>query len=96
MEPRFRVGQICAAKMYAKVGMYAEALAACEHAWEFSGGNTEAFSVAGYVHAASGDRNKAEAAIHRMRELKKRRYVPPYNVALVFAGLGETEAALAG
>jgi TolB-like protein len=94
MEPRFWVGQICAAKVYANVGMYSEALAACERAWEFSGGNTEALSIAGYVHAASGDRSKAEAAIHRMQELKKERYVPPYNVALVFAGLGETEAAL--
>jgi len=29
-----------------------------------------------------------------MLELKKERYVPPYNVALLFAGLGQTEAAL--
>jgi tetratricopeptide (TPR) repeat protein len=94
MEARFWVGQICAAKVYEKVGMYAEALAACEHAWEFSGGNTEALSIAGYVHAVSGDRAKAEATIHRMLELKKERYVPPYNVALVFAGLRETEVAL--
>lgn len=94
MEPRFWVGQICAAKVYEKVGMYSEALVACEHAWEFSGGNTEALSIAGYVHAVSGDRAKAEATIHQMLELKRERYVPPYNVALVFAGLGETEAAL--
>ena len=94
MEARFWVGQICAAKVYEKVGMYPEALTACEHAWEFSGGNTEALSIAGYVHAISGDRAKAEATIHKMVELKKERYVPPYNVALVFAGLRETEAAL--
>jgi TolB-like protein/Flp pilus assembly protein TadD len=94
MEARFWVGQICAAKVYEKVGMYSEALAACEHAWEFSGGNTEALSIAGYVQAVSGDRAKAEATIHKMLELKKERYVPPYNVALVFAGLRETEVAL--
>jgi TolB-like protein/Flp pilus assembly protein TadD len=94
MEPRFWIGQICSAKVYEKVGMYAEALAACEQAREFSGGNTEALSVAGYVHAVSGDRAKAEAAIHQMLELRKQRYVPPYNIALVFAGLTQTEAAL--
>jgi len=94
MEPRFWVGQICAAKVYEKVGMYSEALVACEHAWEFSGGNTEALSLAGYVHAVSGDRAKAEASVDQMLELKKERYVPPYNVALLFAGLGQTEAAL--
>ena len=94
MEPRFWVGQICAAKAYEKLGMYSEALAACAHAWEFSGGNTEALSLAGYVHAVSGDRAKAEAKIDQMLELRKQRYVPSYNRALVHAGLEETETAL--
>jgi TolB-like protein/tetratricopeptide (TPR) repeat protein len=94
MEPRFWIGQICAAKVYERVGMYSEALVACEHAWEFSGGNTEALSLAGYIHAVSGDSGKAEATMHRMLELKKERYVPPYNIALLFTGLGQTEAAL--
>jgi len=94
MESRFWVGQICVAKVYEKQGMYSEALVACDHALEFSGGNSEALSLAGYVHAISGDRPKAEGSIHKMLERKKERYVPPYNLALVFAGLGEPEAAL--
>ena len=94
MESRFWVGQICVAKTYEKLGMYSEALAACDRAWEFSAGNSEALSVAGYVHAVSGDRAKAEGKIQEMLERKKERYVPPYNLALVFAGLGETEPAL--
>jgi tetratricopeptide (TPR) repeat protein len=95
MEPRFWVGQICAAKTYEKLGMYSEAFAACDKAWEYSGGNSEALSLAGYVHAVSGKkRTEAEAKIHTMLERKQQRYVPPYNVALVFAGLGETERAL--
>jgi TolB-like protein/Flp pilus assembly protein TadD len=94
MEPRFWVGQICAAKVYEKAGMYAEALSACDQAWDFSGGNTEALSLAGYVHAVTGHRAKAEATIDQMMELMKERYVPPYNVGLVFAGLREAEAAL--
>jgi hypothetical protein len=61
---------------------------------EYSGGNSEALSIAGYVHAVSGNRTEAEAKIHTMLERKRQRYVPPYNVALVFAGLGETERAL--
>lgn len=94
MESRFWVGQICVAKVYEKQGMYSEALVACDHALEFSGGNSEALSLAGYVHAIAGDRPKAEGSIHKMLERKKERYVPPYNLALVFAGLGESEAAL--
>jgi tetratricopeptide (TPR) repeat protein len=94
MESRFWVGQICVAKVYEKQRMYSEALLACDHALEFSGGNSEALSLAGYVHAISGDRPKAEGSIHTMLERRKERYVPPYNLALVFAGLGEPEAAL--
>jgi TolB-like protein len=94
MESRFWVGQICLAKTYEKLGMYSEALIACDRAWEFSAGNSEALSLAGYVHAVSGDRAKAEGKIQEMLERKKERYVPPYNLALVFAGLGETETGL--
>lgn len=46
------------------------------------------------MHAVSGNRTEAEAKIQTMLERKQQRYVPPYNVALVFAGLGETERAL--
>ncbi len=94
MEPRFWIGQICAAKVYEKLGMHSEALEACELAGQFSGGNSEALSIAGYVHAVSGERGKAEGYIQQMMERKKERYVPPYNVALVFAGLGDYETAL--
>jgi TolB-like protein/Flp pilus assembly protein TadD len=94
MESRFWIGQICAAKIYVKLGMHSEALAACDLAWQFSGGNSEALSLAGYVHAVAGDRAKAEEYIHQMLKRRKERYVPPYNVSLVFAGLGETERAL--
>ena len=94
LEPRFWVGQICAAKVYEKLQMHSEALRACDHAWEYSSGNTEAPSIAGYIYAVTGDKAKAEDKIQDMRALKKDRYVSPYNLALVYAGLGQTESAL--
>jgi tetratricopeptide (TPR) repeat protein len=94
MESRFWVGQICAAKVYEKLGRYSDALTACDRAWEFSLGNSEALSLAGYVHAVSGNTRQAEAKVNEMIELTKTRYVPPYNVALVFAGLKETKMTL--
>ena len=94
MEARFWIAHICLAKSCEKERMYSEALAACEKAWEFSVGNSEALSVAGYVHAVSGEIANAEAKIHQMLERAKTRYVPPYNLALVFAGLRDTESAV--
>jgi len=93
MESRFWIAHICLAKTYEQKGMYAEALQACENAWNFSGGNTEALSIAGYVQAVAGDRTQAERKVQEMLQRKKERYVPPYNLALVFAGLKQTESA---
>jgi len=94
MEARFWIAHICLAKSCEKERMYSEALAACDKAWEFSVGNSEALSLAGYVYAVSGEKASAEAKIHQMLERGKQRYVPPYNLALVFAGLRDTESAV--
>ena len=94
IEWRFWIAHICLAKTCEQQGMYSEALAACDAAWELSGGNSEALSIAGYVHAISGEIAKAQDKIQQLLEQKAKRYVPPYSVALVFAGLRDTEAAL--
>ena len=94
MEWRFWIAHICLAKSYEQQGMYEDALAACDAAGAFSGGNSEAVSIAGYVHAISGEKARAEGKIHELLERKTTRYVPPYSLALVFAGLQDTEAAL--
>lgn len=94
LEPRFWVAHICLAKSFEQLGRHDEALAACEKAEEFSGGNSEALSLAGYVHAVSGDIAKAEEKLQQMLEQKLKRYVPPYNLALVFASLKQVDEAL--
>ncbi len=94
LEPRFWVAHICLAKSYEQLGMYNEALAACDEAWKFSSGNSEALSLGGYVHAAAGDKANAEQKIQQLNQERAKRYVPPYNLALVFAGLKQKDAAL--
>lgn len=94
LESRFWVAQICLAKTYERLGRYAEALECCRNAWASSGGNTEALSIAGYVHAVSGERAEAEQRIHELVARRKEHYVPSYNIALVFAGLGDIDSAV--
>lgn len=94
LDPRFWVAQICLAKAYERLGRHAQALECCRHAWASSGGNTEALSIAGYVHAVAGERAEAERKIQALQARRQERYVPPYNLALVFAGLGEPDSAL--
>jgi TolB-like protein/Flp pilus assembly protein TadD len=94
LEARFWVAHICMAKVYERLGRYGEALECCENGRRFSGANTEAVSIGGYVHAVAGERAKAEAALHDLLQWRGERYVPPYNIALVFAGLKDFDAAL--
>lgn len=94
LEPRFWVARICLAKTCERMGRLDLALEACSLAFECSGGNTEALSLAAHIHATAGRRTEAEQTIGRMLELRERRYVPPYNLALAYAGLDEAPQAL--
>ncbi len=46
----------------------------------------------GHVYAVSGRREAAERVLHDLRDLSSRKYVTPYGVALVYAGLGDGES----
>ena len=92
--PSFWVAQICLAKAYAQAGRHQDALGACEEAWRYSGGNTEAVSLAGYVLGVMGDKNASHEKLRQLLESRRERYVPPYNIALIYAGLGEHRAAM--
>jgi len=94
LESRFWVAQICLAKTYERLGRYADALECCRNAWASSGGNTEALSIAGYVHAVTGERAQAEQRIHELVTRRKEHYVPSYNIALVCAGLRDLDSAV--
>ncbi len=94
IEPNFWIGQIVLCRSYERLRRYEEALKACRKAAEFSGGVSEATSLAGYVYAVSGQRQQAEQALQALRVTSETRYVPPYNFALLYQGLGNSNEAL--
>jgi hypothetical protein len=46
------------------------------------------------VQALTGDRAAAEQVLRTLTELSTRKYVPPCNIAMIYAGLRDTESAL--
>ena len=68
------------------------ALEALADAARFSGGNSKTISLRGYLLAKAGRVNEAREVLRRLEAVSRERYVPPYAVALVHAGLGEREA----
>jgi TolB-like protein/tetratricopeptide (TPR) repeat protein len=95
LNQEFWIAHIVHAKVLAEIGRPDEALKACQRALIFSGGNTEALSMKGWVLATSGRRGEAREVLSALERTSESRFVPPYNIALVQAGLGETAAAFA-
>jgi len=48
----------------------------------------------GYVYAAAGKREEAQAMLLKLKELAKTKYVDAYVVAIVYSGLGDRDEAL--
>lgn len=68
-----------------------EALAEFEQARALSAGNSEAVSMIGYTLARSGDRKGAQAALAELLGRSPAHYVPPFNVAMLYNGLGDAD-----
>jgi TolB-like protein/Tfp pilus assembly protein PilF len=58
-------------------------------------GNTELWAGLGHAYAVSGKRAEAQKVLDYLNSLSAHSYVAPYNVAVVYAGLGENDAAFA-
>jgi TolB-like protein/Flp pilus assembly protein TadD len=94
LDPRFWVAHINMAKLRQLQGLHQEAILFAQKAHDFSAGNTEARSLAGYSYGLMGWRDKAEQSLAELERLRKERYVPAYNIATVHLGLGEFESAI--
>ncbi|MBA3357328.1 MAG: winged helix-turn-helix domain-containing protein [Pyrinomonadaceae bacterium] len=95
LDPNFWIARLTLAKVYTRRRMYPEAIAELSKARELSGGNTETISLIGYAWALSGNRAQAQTTLDELISLSTRRYVPPYNIAMVYNGLDEKDEALA-
>ncbi len=94
IEPNFWIAHIILARVYIRQKRFDEAFAEAKKAGEFSGGNSEAVSLAGYAMAKAERRDEALAMLEELNSRANQRYVPSYNVAMIYNGLGEREEAL--
>jgi DNA-binding winged helix-turn-helix (wHTH) protein/TolB-like protein/Flp pilus assembly protein TadD len=82
------------AQVYAQKGRYSEALSEAQKAWDLSDDSGSSW-VLGYVYAVAGRRAEAQQQINELLKLSKQRYVPPYDIAQIYAGLGDKDQAFA-
>jgi tetratricopeptide (TPR) repeat protein len=94
LDPTFWVTHLTLGKVYIQQRKYPEAAAAFIKARELSHGNSEAIASIGYVAALAGDKAKARAVLDELKGLLVEHYIPPFNIAMVYTGLGDKNEAL--
>jgi DNA-binding winged helix-turn-helix (wHTH) protein/TolB-like protein/tetratricopeptide (TPR) repeat protein len=78
-------------RSYKEKRMYQEALTELEKATDLLKGSAEVLSLVGYTYAVSSRRLEAQNVLTELHRLSKQRYVSPYHLAMVYAGLGERD-----
>jgi DNA-binding winged helix-turn-helix (wHTH) protein/tetratricopeptide (TPR) repeat protein len=87
--PHMLLGWTCAQE-----GKSDEAVAATRQALRLND-NPQVLASLGYAYARAGRRDEANQVLADLRQQAVHKYVSPYDVATVYAGLGETEQTLA-
>lgn len=77
---------------YEQKGMYPEAIAEFEKGVKLSG-SPLMLALLGHAYAVSGKRAEAQRVLDDLQQLQSQRYVSPYTVAAIYAGLGDHEQA---
>src|SRR5687768_6896753 len=75
---------------YEAKGMYPEAIAEFQTGVKLSG-SPLMLALLGHAYAASGKRTDAQQVLTDLQQLQDQRYVSPYTVAAIYAGLGDKE-----
>lgn len=92
LDPEFWIGHMMRAQVFEQQGHNDRALEELTAAARFSGSNSKALSLRGYVLAKVGRANEARALMATLETVSRQQYVPPYTFALIHAGLRETDA----
>lgn len=91
--PAFWISYFQLALVHERLGNNELALKALNDAEALSGGNSKIVSLRGYILAKLGRTNEAESVLRTLKNIDPEKYVPPYAMALVHAGLDQRDSA---
>lgn len=77
---------------YEAKGMYAEAISEFQTGVKLSG-SPLMLALLGHAYAVAGKKTEAQQILNDLQQLQEQRYVSPYTVAAIYAGLGDQDQA---
>jgi serine/threonine protein kinase/tetratricopeptide (TPR) repeat protein len=92
LQPDYAAAHLIFADTYAAKGQYAEAIAEYQKYISLNGETTSTLCYLGSAYAKSGKRDEALAILNKLKTTKE--YVSPAELAVLYVGLGDKEAAL--
>ncbi len=95
LDPDHWLAHLFASSAYIEKGMFAEAVVEAHKASELMPAGSHSTAFEAYALAKSGKQAQARAELQNLLTLSKQRYVSPYNVALIYNGLGDRDETLA-
>ncbi len=95
MDPNFAVAHLWLGQVYEQRRMYETAISEFQKGISLSGGGTYALARLGHAYAVAGRRGEAQMVLNQLNDLSKQKYVSPYDIGMIYAGLGENDRAFA-
>ena len=91
--PDYWFAHLYLARVAEKKGQLSAAIIQLEKTRLMEGAASEVLAALGYAYAISGKRAEAKRIIGELSESSQRSYVWPYNIATIYAGLGDKDRA---
>jgi len=92
MEPNYSYGHDFLGSVYLQIGKRREAIAEIRQAVLLSKRSVMELMYLGHALGVSGFRAEAQKILEELKNLSRRRYVPPEYIAVVYEGLGDADA----
>jgi DNA-binding winged helix-turn-helix (wHTH) protein/TolB-like protein/Tfp pilus assembly protein PilF len=94
LDPNYRLALMFTSRALSEQGNFEGAITTARKVQETSKDATDPITYEAYALVGAGRQSEARAILDRFLIESKRRYISPYNIALIFSALGETDEAL--
>ncbi len=91
MDANFALAHLFLGWAYEQKGMFEEAIAEFQKASSLSGGWPTIVGALGHAYAVSGQKDRAQNVIAELKQLSRRRYVAPLEIAVIYVALGDKD-----
>ncbi len=93
MDPNYWLAHSVLGRSYEEKGKPDEAIVEFQRALDLEIDVPENYAMLAHGYAVAGRKSEAIKLVDQLEDMSTKRHVPPYNIAIVYAGLGDKEQA---